>query len=185
MKKVDKRVLARRKSKNLVYDALFKFLEKRPVGVITVTDLINESGVARSTFYRHFSSVADVLDGYFRCLDERFEDMSEEIPVDFASREYLTHVFRLYESIGDRLLILHRTGLSSRFIQAIWDFHASQLGSMSASSPERYELSYYAGAIYCVAYEWIEEGKRETPEELADIFLSFQKNLQKGHDFCH
>lgn len=168
----DKRVLARRRTKNMIYDALFDYLKERPLSSITITDLITKSGVARSTFYRHFGSVSEVFDGYIHCLDERLDDAIDSIPIDFKSRTYLTKVFELYQSLDERLPIIHAAGLSGRFIQNITDYHLDHLGDMPSNSPDRYYLHYYAGAIYCVAAEWIASGMKETPEELADIFLS-------------
>lgn len=170
MQTTDKRVLARRKSKNQIYDALFGLLALKPIADISVTDLITKSGVARSTFYRHFSSVSDVVEGYFTCLDERFDDMIDP-EAELLSMEYLTQTFEIYQGVGRSLLIAHKTGLAPRFIQAIIDYHIGRMGNMPANSPERYSLYYYAGAIYCVALEWVASGMKESPEEPARIFL--------------
>ncbi|MDR0594790.1 MAG: TetR/AcrR family transcriptional regulator [Bifidobacteriaceae bacterium] len=167
----DKRVLARRRSLNSIFDAFFELLQKQPLETITVSALIRRSGVARSTFYRHFSSVLDVSDGYFRFLDEAFDEETGG-NVDLHARDYFIKVFTIYQRICDRLLIYEEAGLASRFLQSIAEHLINNLGDMPYSSPDRYELHYYAGAIYCVAREWIASGMKETPEEMADLLLN-------------
>lgn len=41
---------------------------------------------------------------------------------------------------------------------------------MSASSPERYQLYFYAGAFYNVLICWLESGMKESPAAMADEF---------------
>ena len=166
----DKRVLARRRSMRLIFEAFFQALQDRPYEAVTVSDLIRRSGVARSTFYRHFSSVSDVAEGYFRHLDAMFDERTGG-RVDFHSRDYLVKVFSIYREIGRRLLVYQNAGLSDLFIRAILDYHISNIGDMPTGSADRYVLYFYGGAIYCVASEWIVGGMKETREEIADIFL--------------
>lgn len=42
--------------------ALLALLSKKEYTSITVTDVVKEAKVARVSFYRHFSSIPDVLD---------------------------------------------------------------------------------------------------------------------------
>jgi AcrR family transcriptional regulator len=166
----DKRAAARCQSRRLVFDALFRLLETHTLQEITVSDLIKESGVARSTFYRHFSSTADVHEGYATFIAETFDEVTGG-RVDFNSREYLTKTLSIYKIMGEKLVVSRKAGLTGKIIQDIVDFHIARIGDMTYSSVERYELYYYAGAIFCVGLEWVASGMKETPEELADIFL--------------
>ena len=56
--KNDKRTL---QSADLLYQGLLACLKEKPLAEVTVTDLQRASGVARSTFYRSFDDVSDVL----------------------------------------------------------------------------------------------------------------------------
>jgi AcrR family transcriptional regulator len=167
----DKRLEARHRSIDAIFDTLFHLLKSQPMDTITVSSIIKKSGVARSTFYRHFASVPDVVEGYFRFLDEKFDQEAGD-KVDLRSREYLTKVFTVYKQIGDRMLICQNAGLGDRFLQAIVEYYIARIGDMPYRSTDRYELHYYAGAIFCVAREWIATGMAEAPEQVADIFLT-------------
>jgi AcrR family transcriptional regulator len=49
------------KSQKKIYKALRKILLRKPLSKITVADINNECGISRSTFYRNFNNVTDVL----------------------------------------------------------------------------------------------------------------------------
>ena len=48
--------------KDEIETALLALLSKKEYASITVTDLVKEAKVARVSFYRHFSSISDVLE---------------------------------------------------------------------------------------------------------------------------
>ena len=54
----DKRAL---QSSELIYNGLLECIKKKPFDQISVSDLQKASGVARSTFYRAFDNISDVL----------------------------------------------------------------------------------------------------------------------------
>ena len=56
---MDKRV---KKTRDLIYKAFTQVLKKKGYAKITVEDILQESGVSRSTFYTHFRTKEDVLD---------------------------------------------------------------------------------------------------------------------------
>ena len=54
----DKRAV---QSSELIYKGLLECIKKKPFDQITVSDLQKVSGVARTTFYRAFDNISDVL----------------------------------------------------------------------------------------------------------------------------
>ena len=66
--KNDKRCL---RSAALIADALERLLDQKIFADISVSDLQRESGVGRSTFYRLFDNIDDVVT---YLVDEKFKD---------------------------------------------------------------------------------------------------------------
>ncbi len=48
-------------TRRLLKEALLRLLESAPLDKISVTQLCQEAGVNRATFYRHYTSQEDVL----------------------------------------------------------------------------------------------------------------------------
>ena len=167
----NKRELAQQKIKLRVYNAFLQLLDETGYDGITATDIIKRSGVARSTFYRHFSSVHDVLMQYGGHFDELFEAKTSGQTPDFFDREYLVKTFSYYRDMRCEFDIMREAGLPTQWVDLIARYHEDKLGIMPVGSAKRYPLYYFAGAICSVVSEWMASGMRESPEELADIFL--------------
>ncbi len=49
-------------SKRAFSEALERLMEQKPIAKIRVTDLVEESGLSRQTFYRHLRDIYDLID---------------------------------------------------------------------------------------------------------------------------
>lgn len=69
-------------SQKLIYKSLRRILLTKPLSEITVTDIKEDCNISRTTFYRNFKNVIDVLDvmfDYFYCryLDQRLDQKNQ------------------------------------------------------------------------------------------------------------
>lgn len=128
MKGDSKRELAQQKIKLRVYNAFLQLLDETGYDGITATDIIKRSGIARSTFYRHFSSVHDVLIQYGGHLDELFEAKTSGQTPDFFDREYLVKTFSYYQSMRREFDIMREAGLPTQWVDLIARYHEDKLG---------------------------------------------------------
>ena len=60
------------RSSQLLYEALANLMREKSFDTITVTDLVETAQVGRTTFYRNFDSIEDIL--HMRC-DQVFDEM--------------------------------------------------------------------------------------------------------------
>ena len=59
---MDKRKIANQKVKDRLFAALIEFAGSKDWSRLSVTELIEQSGVARASFYRNFKSVEELVD---------------------------------------------------------------------------------------------------------------------------
>ena len=77
-------------TKKLLADSLKKTMKNKAFSKITVTEIINASGVNRKTFYYHFEDISEL----FRwMLEKRTEQMLRETLADGNTEEALRHFF--------------------------------------------------------------------------------------------
>jgi len=153
-----------------VVEAFSSLLGECEYAAITPTAIIKLSGVARSTFYRNYTSVNDVLVDYFVVLYDSFG--SNAPPVNFEDAVYLTYVFRFYQEHATEFLNVMDADLSGIWLDTIIEYHVNQRGEMPAGSIDRYWLYYYAGAVYGVIRQWLTEGMPESPEQMGSALAS-------------
>lgn len=168
---MDKRKIANQRVKDRLLTALIGFVGQKDWSKVTVTELIEKSGVARASFYRNFKSVEEIVDYGIRQMTLQYEAGKPPIAEEFHSRDLLLYKFRFYQQHAALVLAFHQANAGGTLLGLITDCVLEACGDMPASSIAKYELYYYSGAFYNMLLCWLEGGMRETPEVMAEEFL--------------
>lgn len=166
-------------SARLISEGLLECMKKKAFTQITITDIQRTSGVGRSTFYRLFDNVADVL--AYMC-DKQFEkniyDFSQ-LAVMTADEFLLLNIKSWMENIdlikalysSDRLDLLFKA--SKNRIHQMRDIFSDEFGRGDELELSESELDYALVGLLCsmmgVLGMWADKGRKETPEELLRI----------------
>jgi AcrR family transcriptional regulator len=161
-------------SKKCIADALLELLAVKPINDITIQDIADKSGYTRVTYYRHFNSLEDVITYY---LDSYADEYLYEHPMDFDTlppREFVTRFFThfLEPKAKNTLEILKKQNLLPLLKK---NFDKYMLLSKKNDHSE-YGYLFVAGGLFNVYEKWVENGYKESPEQLADMFIKFFKD---------
>lgn len=151
--------------------ALVGFSGKKDWSKVTVTEVIEASGVARASFYRNFKSVGEIIDYAVREMSFRYHEGKPSPATELYDRELMRYKFRFYREHAVLVLAFHHARASTTLLGLITDCEIEAYGDMPASSISRYALYYYSGAFYNMLLCWLESGMRESPEAMADEYL--------------
>lgn len=158
-------------TKECVFLALKKIIVDKPIKSITISQLISCAGISRSTFYRNYHTIYDVIEDYLSTYP--FGADSEE--------SYTLEQFNLKDRLFDSFTALKNNQLFvNRLLEANlesliyqnYDFlikglckdRAYELGFCS-----EYELSAFVGLYYSICYNWIKAGMSEPIPVMIDI----------------
>ena len=166
---MDKRKQENQRVKDQLLAALIEFAGRKDWSKVTVTELVEQAGVARASFYRNFSSVEELVEYGIGQVTQRYHEGMPDGDVD--SRARLEFKFRFYQEHAGLVLAFHRAKAGTSLLDLITDCEIACWGDMPLSSPDRYEVYFYAGAFYNVLLCWLESGTRESPEAMADAFM--------------
>lgn len=160
-------------SAQLIYEGLLACLEEKPFDHVTVSDVQRASGVARSTFYRAFDNLSDVL--YWKC-DESFREALESCGTEMlrseleAARPYFRY-WADHSGILELLLRIDRQDI----IYACHLRNAEALRQRYGDAPGApqehgdYFIAIRTSFTVGVLMAWIARGKRESADELVAI----------------
>lgn len=162
-----------RQSSELIYNGLLECIKKKPFDQITISDMQKASGVARTTFYRAFDNISDVL--FWKC-DACFYDAlcnfnSSEFPSEL---ELARHYFSYWMEHSDILVLLIEINRQD-IIYACHMKNAKALEQSFGALPgldetnARYFMAIRTGVTISVLKAWLDGGKKETTEELMKI----------------
>ncbi len=162
-------------SAELIYNGLLQCLEKKSFDQITVTDVQKASGVARTTIYRCFDNLSDIL--YWRC------DLAFREALHFAEPNGKPDEWQLMESyfsywtahsdILKLLIDINRQDIiyacHMKNAKALEQSYGKLPGMDEVNS--RYFMAIRTGVTISVLKAWLDGGRKETARELFDILV--------------
>ena len=171
----DRRV---RKTRKQLRMALMTLLLKKDIEHITVRDVSELADVNRGTFYAHYKDVEELLRQLEDELFSELQALGEKYREKFDEEDalaYLTEVFALAGENSDMVYALHATTVDMDFQNRLHRELTTQylavfmekLG-LSGSNAELV-VAFITSGVIAAAIKWIEGGKEETPEELAQL----------------
>lgn len=170
-------------SADLIYAGLRQCLEKKTFDQITVTDVQRASGVARTTIYRCFDNLSDVL--YWRCdlcFGEALQSVASESPNELELMQGYFSYWVEHSNILKLLIDIDRQDI----IYACHMKKAEALAQSYGALPEldeidaRYFMAIRTGVTISVLKVWLDGGRKETSEELLAIIERQIANLKMG-----
>ncbi|WP_055069156.1 TetR/AcrR family transcriptional regulator [Clostridium massiliamazoniense] len=168
---MDKRMIANQKVKNNLLKALIELSQIKKWSTITVTELIEKSGVARASFYRNFSSIEDIIDYGVMEMVKKYNEENPSNDENFHDKKLILFKFEFYKKYADLVLTFHHAQAPQTLLTVIDDFMIDVYGDMPSNSISKYELYYYSGAFYNMVIHWLENGTKESPEDMAREFM--------------
>ncbi len=177
----DRRV---KRTKKALRDALLTLLEKKKINEISVTELTTLADVNRATFYFYYTDIIDMLtqiqnDAYLEFSKvinesnssittiEGFTEYAERLLTYCKEHEALVKFIinndtnnQLYRQI--QILMLHNIPNSKE--------------TFSLENPARYSTNYILNAMVGIMIDWMEEGMKIPPHELATFCANIYLN---------
>ncbi len=161
--------------KHEITNALITLMKERSYMDITVTDIIKEANVARASFYRNFDSVSDVIDAI---TDHMTESFTEHIYPALNSkdsrktREFLfNYLYRLTDS-KNNITSIDPQNMSVILARIDAGMKYRELDNAADSIKDKYTAFAKFGLINSVVKRWMNDGMKETPEEIIDYIMS-------------
>ena len=160
-----------KKSADLIIQGLEKCLEEKPLDKIKINDIYNKTYVSRSTFYRLFDSINDVLSYECDCLrDETIKSLEN---IKFNSKKDLAiHCLKMW--IQHETLV--KAIVENRLYGLLYDVHMRHKEDLqklySANSIDddqlNYLVSFIVSILFCSYNVYYKKNKEKSVEELVD-----------------
>ena len=168
--------------------ALLSLLEKKPFEYVTISELCEEAGVNRSTFYLHYENTADLLKeatayvldnfaSYFSLDRESIAlkyancDLQE---LNFINEKYL-HPYLSFIKENQRLftaVLSQPTTFDSKAIfQRLFDnvFHPILDRFHYPRDEQQYVMMFYLNGITAIITEWLKDACGKSIEDISSI----------------
>ena len=168
--------------------ALISLLKKKPFDYITVSEICEEAGVNRSTFYLHYETIGDLLAETTRYLLDDFlayfSTDTKSIALNLMDCElsdlificdkylspYLSYVKDHKEIFGTALLYNQALGLEDVYKRMFDNIFNPILERFQYTPSNRqYVMMYYLNGVNAIILEWLRNGCDKSIHEIAEI----------------
>lgn len=156
-------------SKKDIADALIILMKKKDYNKITNKEITDKAGLSHITIYRNFKSKEEIVKYY---LDQITNEFIKEKKVNYSPdnfKEYLVVLFTHLKEKQEICNILYKANL----IYLIKDEFDKIFYNKATNKSEQYNYYFIAGGLYNVFYNWLVHGCKETPLEIANMFMDF------------
>ena len=181
---MDKRKEANLRVKISITEALLHLLDQKSISEITVSEIISTAGVARSSFYRNYTSKENVITTLIADILEEYRENMSSDGENVYTRENIRMGFQFFSHYERIILDLHRFGYGSIILAMMNRFHEDIAGNMPHTSIQKYELYIYIGALYNTALMWLVSGKKESVDEITEMFRTSLLFTQREPQNC-
>ncbi len=162
-------------TKRMVQEGLMRLLEKKPLEKVNITELCQEAGINRTTFYRYYEMPRDVLAEMKRdFFEETFEHFQKPLTVDD-----MKHLFVRLSEHTDLVKLFFQynsdTDWTNIFSQIYTSFPGLKMTKAFQNLDEnsaKLLFTYLAGGAYFLVRQWIMDGIPVPPQDVAAIALN-------------
>lgn len=161
-------------TKRALADALKKNLMVKPLDKITISDLTNECGVNRQTFYYHFKDIYDLIEWmYMTKANKIFHDghsiqswKDSMLELFDLMKNDSNFVIRTYHSVTRESL---ENFLYQKTSVILKDAIDEVLGDRKIAIADRdFIADYYKYAFVGIVLDWVKKDMKENPEVIID-----------------
>ena len=172
----------RNDTKNLLAQALFDLLFKKPFQKISVNDLCDACHIHRSTFYRHFEDKYQLLR---YCFDEIANEMNLRMESK-PSKEFFVVILDNCQKHERLFSHLFQAGMDEELSEIFYQFSSRYLSQclkekeavgILLPGPIDAMTAFYVGGFTNMITRWIKSGYKMPKETLASCLYKLLKDI--------
>lgn len=181
-----------RKTREAIFAAFTRLLEKSPYHRITVQEIIDEADIGRATFYAHFETKEYLLKDLCEELFGHILDTALGLPhehshfaCNYEGDSVFLHLLRHLQENDRNILSLLSSQNNEIFLQYfktnLQHLIRTQLVETGRIKEKELPLEYLVNHISSSFVEtvsfWLRRGRKETPEEMYAYFSSVMQTV--------
>ncbi len=161
-------------TKRALEQSLKNLLREKPLSKITVTDITEDCGISRMTFYYHFKDIYDLVE--WACMDDAAKALANKktydtwqqgfIQIFHAVRENKVFVMNVYRCVNREQVEKYLVPLTDQLIMGVITERAA--GMTVREADQQFIAQVYSYAFVGIMLDWIRDDMRADPEELVN-----------------
>ena len=156
----------RRESQEKIVKAFIELLQTREIKEITVSDIIKNTELNRSTFYANYIDIFDLADKTRVILENEFSNL-------FADYDYFddrSGALKMFTHIKENQLFYKtyfKLCYNDKHLISIYDTRRAEQEHIDSNI--KYHIEFFRNGLNAIIKLWLAGGCKESAEEMAEV----------------
>ena len=156
----------RKESKEKIEKAFVEMLQTKEIKDITVSDIIKNTGLNRSTFYANYIDIFDLADKTRERLESEFSNL-------FADYDYFNERYgalKMFTHIKENQIFYNtyfKLCYDDKHLISICDPKRAEQENVAENL--KYHIEFFRNGLNAIIKLWLSGGCKESPEEMAAV----------------
>lgn len=150
-----------------IEEALLVLMKEREYGEISVSELVKKAGISRAAYYKNYKSKEEVIQSLLKRRAMQDVEIAQEKGRQGHSGDFWKSMFEQLLPSAEVYQILCKNGLKGLLFETYNEMAMSYMNLIEKQN--RYYMLFFSGAISNVLIGWVENGMKESPEEMGKI----------------
>ena len=159
-------------TKRALAASLKRLMAQKPLSKITISDITDECGINRMTFYYHFQDIYDLID--WICQQEGGQALGDRTGYDTWQDGFVALCHTVIENRAFIEGVYHsvqREQIENYLSRVVYDLLFDVVRELAApysiaEEDEAYITNFYKYAFVGVMLDWVKTGMKEPPEQV-------------------
>lgn len=161
-------------TKRALEQSLKNLLQQKPLSKITISDITEDCGISRMTFYYHFKDIYDLVE--WACAEDAARALQNKktydtwqqgfVQIFHAVRENKVFVMNVYRCVNREQVEKYLVPLTDQLIMGVITECAA--GMTVREADQQFIAQVYSYAFVGIMLDWIRNDMRADPEELVN-----------------
>lgn len=161
-------------TKRALVQSLKNLLQQKPLSKITISDITEDCGISRVTFYYHFKDIYDLVE--WACAEDAARALQNKktydtwqqgfVQIFHAVRENKVFVMNVYRCVNREQVEKYLVPLTDQLIMGVITERAA--GMTVREADQQFIAQVYSYAFVGIMLDWIRDDMRADPEELVN-----------------
>lgn len=178
-------------TKRALEESLKRMLLKKPVHKITISDITEDCGINRMTFYYHFKDIYDLIE--WSCLEDAAKALDGKktyatwqqgfLQIFEAVLDNKPFIQNVYQSISREQVETYLYTLTHNLLIGV--IEEKSLGMKVLDTDKEFIANFYKFAFVGLMLDWIKNGMREDPKQIIERLSSLiEGDITKALNKC-
>lgn len=166
----------RQETRRRIEEAFETLLQQKQLGEIRVTEICQMADVNRTTFYANYEDVYALSEAF---QDSLLQKLLAQFDGEIAERQSRFNYEKLFSHIRENQLA-YRTyfRLNPNGGFRWYGYDAELAERLFPPEHLKYHIAFFGNGLNAIIRLWLENGCRESPEEMAEILREEYRNVQ-------